>query len=102
MTAKLKENLMSNTAYPALSLLDNSSAFNDASRRCPAPLLSVAVDAGEDPQSIDNKLSNAVNRLIPAALERRQGILVTQHRVGHYTVEVDADVPCGAIHELRC
>jgi hypothetical protein len=65
------------------------------------PLLSLEVITVEDPQSKDEKLARAVNTLIPAALERRQGILVIQRDYGKYTVRVDQEVPCGMIHESR-
>ena len=58
-------------------------------------LLSLEVIALEDPQSRDEKLNRAISRLIPAALERRQGILVIQRDYGKYTVLVDHEVPCG-------
>lgn len=64
--------------------------------------LSLAVTSTEDPRSRDSKLSAAVNQLIPAALERRQGILVMEHDAGKYTVQVAPEVPCGTIHEKRC
>jgi len=50
-------------------------------------------------QSRDDQLTDAVNQLIPAALERRHGILVTQHDTANYTLEVHPSVPCGSIHE---
>lgn len=52
-----------------------------------------------NPRSLDIKLSRAVKQLIPAALELRRGILVTQLGNGKYNVEVDAAVPCGTTHE---
>jgi hypothetical protein len=64
-------------------------------------LLSLEVITVEDPQSKDEKLARAVNTLVPAALERRQGILVIQRDYGKYTVRVDQEVPCGMIHESR-
>ncbi|GAC1373456.1 MAG: hypothetical protein NVSMB43_11100 [Pseudarthrobacter sp.] len=51
----------------------------------------------DDPQDLDQLLGQAVQRLIPAALERRQGILVTQVFPDKYTVEVDEDVLCGVV-----
>ena len=68
----------------------------------PTLTLSVEVPSDSDPVSRDNKLSEAVHRLIPDALERRHGILVTQRGRGSYTVQVDAEVPCGTVHEKRC
>jgi hypothetical protein len=55
----------------------------------------------EDPQNLGRLLDQAVQRLIPAALERRQGILVTQVLAGKYTVEVHDDVLCGVVQERR-
>jgi hypothetical protein len=55
----------------------------------------------EEPGSRDEKLNHAVIRLIPAALERKQGILVIQRDYDNYTVRVDPDVPCGVTHESR-
>ena len=67
-----------------------------------APLsLSVQVAAGNDTQSRDQKISEAVDQLIPAAFEHRHGILVTQQNIDMYTVQVDPGVPCGTIHEKR-
>ncbi len=63
--------------------------------------LSLEVTTDNDPLSRDNKLSEAVDRLIPAAFERRHGILVTQREWGRYTIQVDPGVPCGTIHEKR-
>ena len=65
----------------------------------PVPPLFLEVVTVEDPRNKDEKLSQAVNKLIPAALELRQGILVIQHDYGKYTVRVDWEVPCGMIHE---
>lgn len=65
-----------------------------------APPLSLEVNV-EDPQSRDEKLNSAVNRLIPVALERRQGIRVIERAYGKYTVQVDAEVPCGTTVESR-
>ena len=63
--------------------------------------LSLEVITLEEPQSRDEKLNRAISRLIPAALEHRQGILVIQRDYGKYTVRVDQAVPCGATHESR-
>ncbi|MBT2552215.1 hypothetical protein [Arthrobacter sp. ISL-5] len=57
--------------------------------------------AVSETHSRDDQLADAVNQLIPAALERRHGILVTQHDTANYTLEVDPCVPCGTIHEKR-
>lgn len=63
--------------------------------------LSLEVITVEQPQRTDEILSRAVNKLIPAALEHRQGILVIQLDYGKYTVRVDPEVPCGTIQESR-
>lgn len=63
--------------------------------------LSVQVTTEDDTQSRDWKISEAVDQLIPAALEHRHGILVTQQNINMYTVQVDPSVPCGTIHEKR-
>ena len=63
--------------------------------------LCLEVTIVEEPRSKDEKISRAVNSLIPIALERRQGILVIRRDYGKYTVRVDGDVPCGMIHESR-
>jgi hypothetical protein len=49
----------------------------------------------EKPQSRGEKLNRAISRLVLAALERRQGILVIQRDYGKYTVRLDHEVPCG-------
>ncbi len=67
----------------------------------PALPLSLEVITVEEPQSRDEKLNRAISRLIPAALERRQGILVIQRDYGKYTVRVDHEVPCGTTRESR-
>lgn len=69
--------------------------------RNPGLPLSLEVITVEEPRSKDEKLNRAVNILIPAALEQRQGILVIQRDYGRYTVRVDQEVPCGMIHETR-
>lgn len=55
----------------------------------------------KDAQDLDQLLDRAVQRIIPAALERRQGILVTQLFPNRYAIEVDEEVPCGVIQEKR-
>jgi hypothetical protein len=55
----------------------------------------------DDPKDLGRLLDAAVQRLIPAALERRQGILVTQVFPDKYTVEVDEGVLCGVVQERR-
>jgi hypothetical protein len=57
--------------------------------------------AVKDPTDLGQLLDHAVQRLIPAALERRQGILVTQASPDKYIVEVDDGVLCGVIQERR-
>jgi hypothetical protein len=65
----------------------------------PLPLaLEVTV---EEPEGRDERLNHAVNILIPAALERKQGILVIQRDYGKYIVRVDQEVPCGVTLESR-
>jgi len=65
----------------------------------PLPLsLEVTV---EEPGGRDERLNHAVNILIPAALERQQGILVIQRDYGKYIVRVDQEVPCGVTRESR-
>ena len=63
--------------------------------------LSLEVITLEEPQSRDEKLDVAISRLLPAALERRQRILVIQRDYGKYTVRVDHEVPCGTTRESR-
>ena len=63
--------------------------------------LSVQVATEDDTLSRDRKISEAVDRLIPAAFEHRHGILVIQQDIDMYTVQVDPSVPCGTIHEKR-
>lgn len=55
----------------------------------------------DDPQDLDRLLDQAVQQLIPAALERRQGILVTRVFPDKYTVEVEEGVLCGVVQERR-
>ncbi|YCK79828.1 hypothetical protein M1D89_00060 (plasmid) [Arthrobacter sp. D3-18] len=69
----------------------------------PNPALppSLEVITSKEPQNRDEKLNHAIRRLIPAALQRGQGILVIQHDYGKYTVRIDGDVPCGTSREYR-
>ncbi len=53
----------------------------------------------DDPQDLSRLLDQAVQRVVPTALERRQGILVTQTFPNKYTVEVNDGVTCGVILE---
>ncbi|MFP3459943.1 hypothetical protein R5O87_03715 [Arthrobacter globiformis] len=55
----------------------------------------------DNPENLGLLLDQAVQRLIPAALERRQGILVTQVFPDKYSVEVHEDVICGVVQERR-
>lgn len=55
----------------------------------------------EDPKDLSQLLDHAVQQLIPAALERRQGILVTHASPDKYIVEVNDGVLCGVIQERR-
>lgn len=57
--------------------------------------------AVNDPQDLNRLLDQAVQRTIPTALERGQGILVTQIFPNKYSVAVDAEVPCGVTYERR-
>jgi hypothetical protein len=63
--------------------------------------LSLEVMTVEEPGRKDEKPHHAVNVLIPAALERRHGILVIHHDYGKYIVRIDPGVPCGMIQEVR-
>lgn len=91
---------MSHNAYWSSRILDSGIAVDEMTADPqPAPIrLEVNM---RNPQSLDITLSRAVNQLIPAALERRHGILVTQLGSAKYSVEVDAEVPCGNIYEKR-
>lgn len=62
---------------------------------------SLEISTLEEPQSRDGKLNRAISRLIPTALELRQGILVIQRDYGKYTVRIDPEVPCGTTREFR-
>jgi|GEM_PF-1004293 len=65
-----------------------------------APLfrVDVTVNVAKDMSQL---LDHAVNRLIPTAFERKQGILVTQVFPNTFTVEVNEKVMCGVIQEKR-
>jgi len=65
-----------------------------------APLFRVGVVVN-DLQDKGQLLDQAVRRLIPTALERKQGILITQILPNTYTVEVNGSVLCGVIQEKR-
>jgi hypothetical protein len=65
-----------------------------------APLFRLDVVVN-DPKDVSLLLDHAVHRLIPTALERRQGILVTQVFPNTYTVEVNETVRCGVVQEKR-
>lgn len=53
------------------------------------------------PNELSLLLDQAVQQLIPVALESRQGILVTQISQDTYSVEVHETVLCGVIQEKR-
>lgn len=63
----------------------------------PARLDLIVSDAADR----DQQLSEAVDSLIPIAVERRHGILVTQHNSARYTLETSPSIPCGTIREQR-
>jgi hypothetical protein len=63
--------------------------------------LAVEVTVGDDKETLDSKLNDAENRLIPIAFRHRCGLLLTQRGAGKYRVEVDPEVPCGITHELK-
>ena len=65
-----------------------------------APLFRVDVIVN-NPHEMSMLLDQAVQQLIPTALERRQGILVTQIYPNTYAIEVDETVLCGVIQEKR-
>jgi len=65
-----------------------------------APLLRIDVII-DNPNELGLVLDRAVQKLIPAALERRQGILVSQILPDTYAVEVHETVQCGMIQEKR-
>ncbi|BCW58630.1 hypothetical protein [Arthrobacter sp. StoSoilB20] len=67
----------------------------------PPVSLSVQVATDDNAHSRDQKISKAVDRLMPLAFERRHGILVTQQALDLYIIQVDPSVPCGTIHEKR-
>ena len=79
---------------------DGLSTPNDLPGHPPLSL-SVQVTTEDDTHSRDQKISDAVDRLLPAAFEHRHGILVTQQDIDMYTVQVHPGVPCGTIHEKR-
>lgn len=79
---------------------DDLSTPNDLPDHPPLSL-SVQVTTEDDIHSRDQKISDAVDRLLPAAFEHRHGILVTQQDIDMYTVQVHPGVPCGTIHEKR-
>lgn len=92
---------MSHDAHRPPANEDGLITPNDLLPGHPPLSLSVEVTTEDDPESRDQKISEAVDRLIPAAFERRHGILVAQRDIGTYTVQVDPSVPCGTIHEKR-
>ncbi|MFC0458307.1 hypothetical protein ACFFGR_17415 [Arthrobacter liuii] len=85
---------------------DHVSRANDAfslsgSDLFPRPSLSLSVEVVtlKERQSRDEEISRAVSRLIPAALQCRQGILVMQHNHDKYTIRIDQEVPFGTTRE---
>ncbi|WP_457963743.1 hypothetical protein M1E17_20285 [Arthrobacter sp. D1-29] len=91
-------------SHGANRLPDNEGGLTTPNSLLPGPpplSLAVEVTTGDDTLSRDQKISEAVDRLIPAAFEHRHGILVTEQDIGMYTVQVDPSVPCGVIHEKR-
>lgn len=91
---------MSEHVHPQVNP-DGAVLVQDSPHGHTALLVSLEVTT-DDPVTRDNQLSKAVDQLIPAALERRHGILVTQRSWDKYTIQVDPGVPCGNIHEKRC
>lgn len=54
-----------------------------------------------DPETIEKDLNAAEEIVRGHAIERRHGILVTQHGYASYTVAVSRDVPFGQTQEKR-
>lgn len=54
-----------------------------------------------DPQTMQKKIDDAVQKTIGHALHLRQGILVTQESHATYTITTSPQVPCGMIKEMR-
>lgn len=52
-----------------------------------------------NPEHRDAQLNEAVEQLIPAALKRRDGILITRNAPGSYLVEIETSVPCGSTYQ---
>lgn len=52
-----------------------------------------------DPLDKDRKLNQAVDQLIPLALEKGHGIAVIRYDPARYAVEVRASIPCGTTRE---
>jgi hypothetical protein len=75
-----------------------SSTLQNVTGTAPALRIDVVVN---NPQELSLLLDEAVQRLIPTALEHRQGILVTQIFSDTYAVEVDETVSCGVTQEKR-
>lgn len=57
---------------------------------------------GEDPESLQNNLTAAVNEVCTLAVRLgRHGIMVTQHDFNSFTVRLSPDVPYGQTWEQR-
>lgn len=92
---------MSHHAHRSPANEDGPITANDLLPGHPPLSVAVQVTTEDDTQIRDQKISEAVDQLIPAAFEHRHGILVTQQDIDMYTLQVDANVPCGTIHEKR-
>lgn len=85
-------------SIPILPNLEMSSILHAPAHSYPILRVDIVVT---DPRDLSRLLEQAVQRVIPTALERRHGILVTQIFPNKYTVEVDEGVTCGVIQEKR-
>ena len=52
-----------------------------------------------DARAVDDSLNAAVEKLMPAALDGRQGILLRRVGPGQYTLVLSAELPAGIIWE---
>lgn len=52
-----------------------------------------------DARAVDDSLNAAVEKLMPAALDGRKGILVRRVGAGQYTLMLNAELPAGIIWE---
>ena len=66
----------------------------------PDPLFSIDVIVNNS-HEMNGLLDQALDRLIPRALQYQHGILVTQISPNSYTVEISEIVPCGVVQEKR-